>query len=219
MHIHTHTRAHTHTHTHTHTGQISGLWAALLCISGGTWSYQGSLIRYIFIKFSNWKRASQGKRNMLIGREYSSLLTSLCPSICNPHPPPPASTLYLSIPSSNGRATVATDKELRLLGERDSDGELREREGGRKKRLAKEGKCLAFSRAEKRGLRELWERWNSFFFSFYTPSLPGATLILYLSPPITHTHTNTHTHTHALTCPVLILWLWGEARRVCVSQS
>lgn len=27
-------------HTHPHTGQISGLWAALLCISGGTWSYQ-----------------------------------------------------------------------------------------------------------------------------------------------------------------------------------
>lgn len=42
-----------HTHTRVHTGEISGLSAALLYISGGTSSNQCSLIRYIFIKFSN----------------------------------------------------------------------------------------------------------------------------------------------------------------------
>ncbi len=72
-----HVNGHTHTHIRTHTGQINRLWAALLCISGGTWSYQCFLIRYIFIKFSNWKTASLGKRNMLIGRGHSSLLTDL----------------------------------------------------------------------------------------------------------------------------------------------
>ena len=218
MHIHTHTRAHTHTHTHTHTGQISGLWAALLCISGGTWSYQGSLIRYIFIKFSNWKRASQGKRNMLIGREYSSLLTSLCPSICNPHPPhllPPSISPSLHLtggPQWRQTKSWGCWESGTVMGNCGREKEAGKRGWRRKGNVSpsaeqKNGVCASCERGE-------------IAFSFHFTRLPFPVQpSSFTSRPLLHTLTQTHTHTHALTCPVLILWLWGEARRVCVSQS
>lgn len=105
---------------------------------------------------------------MLIGSEHSSLPTDLAVPL-HLQPSPLSTTFHLSIPSSNGRATVAADKEEsrckpgeagQRRGERESG---RASEGGRRlggwrggHKVGKgKGERLAFSRAEKRGLREL----------------------------------------------------------------
>lgn len=112
--------------------------------------------------------------NMLIGREHSSLPTDLAVPL-HLQPSPLSTTFHLSIPSSNGRATVAADKEEsgckpgeagQRRGERERESGRAREEGGRVggervggvggQKVGKgKGERLAFSRAEKRGLREL----------------------------------------------------------------
>lgn len=69
----------------------------------------------------------------------------------------------------------------------------RKKEAGQE--VAEEVKTRCRQPSRKTGVRVSCERGEiAFSFHFTRLPLPGATLTLYLSPPITHIHSDAHTH-------------------------
>lgn len=133
---------------------------------------------------------------MLIGKDHSSLQTDLTvPHHLQPPPLPPSSTLYLAIPSSNRRATVVTDKETRLLGEWDRNGECgREKEA--RKEVGEGSRNVSPSAEQKNGVCASCER-GEIAFSFHFTRLPFSVQPSpFTSRPLLHTFTAKHTCTH-----------------------
>lgn len=151
---------------------------------------------------------------MLIGRDHSSLQTDLAVPLHlqTPYFLPPTLSLFPSL-HLKGRPQQRQTKRPRLQGEWDRNGEW---SGKLEKRKVREVKCVAFSRAEKRGVRVSCER-GEIAFSFHFTRLPlPVQPSPFTSRPLLHTFTQMHVH--ALVPSTLILpTARGETARLCLS--
>lgn len=155
---------------------------------------------------------------MLIGSEHSSLPTDLAVPL-HLQPSPLSTTFHLSIPSSNGRATVAADKEESCCKPGEAGQRRGERERGRAReeggwvggeggiRWAKEKGNVSPSAEQKNGVCESCER-GEIAFSFHFTRLPFLVQpSSFTSRPLLRTGSHKQTgragvreHTHTHTC-------------------